>query len=273
MHNPIIGFIGAGNMAGAIIDGMLASGIPPERIWVCDRNQEKRDVFANKGLQATAVVQDLIQACDVVTLAVKPQVLKSVIQPLASEFQARNPLIVSVVAGVTAQSIDRWLGGDFAIVRTMPNTPALVMSGATGLFANARVSETMKAAIEGVFAGIGAAVWVETEEDLHAVTAASGSAPAYFFRFMEAMQKTAQAQGLSPQEARDLIVQTALGAARMVQETGESPADLRRKVCSPKGTTERAIQSFEQDDIDAVVKRAMTACYDRSVELSRELAD
>lgn len=273
MHDPTIGFIGAGNMAGAIIDGMLASGFPADRIWVCDRNEDKREAFDHKGLHATADNAELIRACDIVVLAVKPQVLKSVIEPLTNEFQARKPLVVSVAAGVTAESIDRWIGGGFAIVRTMPNTPSLVMTGSTGLYANDPVKDDEKKAVESIFTGIGTAVWVEHENDLHAVTATSGSAPAYFFRFMEAMQKTAEAQGLDADTARALIVQTALGAAKMVKETGDSPAELRRKVCSPKGTTEQAIMSFERDDIDAVVARAMEACHHRSIELSEELAD
>jgi len=273
MHDPTIGFIGAGNMAGAIIDGMLASGFPADRIWICDRNEDKRLAFDHKGLHATTDNATLIRACDIVVLAVKPQVLKSVIEPLASEFQARKPLVVSVAAGVTAESIDRWIGDGFAIVRTMPNTPALVMTGSTGLYANAKVGEGEMTAVENIFSGIGTAVWVDREDDLHAVTAASGSAPAYFFRFMEAMQKAAESQGLDAATASALIAQTALGAAKMVQETGESPAELRRKVCSPKGTTEQAIMSFERDDIDAVVARAMEACHHRSIELSKALAD
>lgn len=273
MNDPIIGFIGAGNMAGAIIDGMLAGGFPADRIWVCDPSQEKRDAFDHKGLHATTDNAELIQACDVVVLAVKPQMLKEVVQPVAGVFQSRRPVVVSVAAGVTAKSIDGWIGGGFAIVRTMPNTPALVMTGATGLYANDKVNDAEKNAVQSIFSGIGTAVWVESEDDLHAVTAASGSAPAYFFRFMEAMQKAAEEQGLNAGTAQALIVQTALGAARMVKETGESPAELRRKVCSPKGTTEQAIMSFERDDIDAVVARAMEACHHRSIELSKELAD
>lgn len=273
MQDPTIGFIGAGNMAGAIIDGMLAGGFPEDRIWVCDPSEDKRQAFDRKGLHATDDNATLVRACDIVVLAVKPQVLKAVVEPLASEFQAHKPLVVSVAAGVTGESIDRWIGGGAAIVRTMPNTPALVMTGATGLHANARVGDAEKATVEGIFAGIGTAVWVDSEDDLHAVTAASGSAPAYFFRFMEAMQKAAEAQGLDAGTALELIAQTALGAAKMVKETGEAPAELRRKVTSPKGTTEQAILSFERDDIDAVVARAMEACHHRSIELSKALAD
>jgi len=272
-QQPIIGFIGAGNMAGAIIDGMLASGYPADRIWVCDRNAPKRDAFAAKGLHTTDDNQRLIEASEAVVLAVKPQVLKQVLEPLRNAFQVRKPLVISVAASVTAEAIDRWLGGDLAVIRTMPNTPSLVMTGATGLYANAAVDASERSAIEQVFSAIGIAVWVEDEEAIHSITATSGSAPAYFFRFMEAMQKAAETAGLDAETAQKLIVQTAMGAARMVEQTGQTPAQLRQKVCSPKGTTEQAILSFEQDQIDAVVARAMQACIDRSKVLSRELAD
>lgn len=272
-QQPIIGFIGAGNMAGAIIDGMLASGYPADRIWVCDRDAPKRDAFAAKGLNATDDNGRLIDVCEAVVLAVKPQVLKQVLEPLRAAFQARKPLLVSVAAGVTVESIDRWLGGGAAVIRTMPNTPALVMTGATGLYANEAVDASERTAIEAIFSAIGVAVWVPDEDALHSVTATSGSAPAYFFRFMEAMQKAAEDAGLDADTAQKLIVQTAMGAARMVEQTGESPAQLRQKVTSPKGTTEQAILSFERDDIDAVVARAMQACMDRSRVLSQELAE
>lgn len=273
MQAATIGFLGAGNMAGAIINGMLASGFDAQRIRICDRNAPKRADFERKGLVATADAAELVAACDILVLAVKPQVLKSVLEPLVPLFQTRRPLVVSVAAGVTAESIDRWLGGNFAIVRTMPNTPSLVLTGATGLFANAGVSAAERDTVQQIFDGIGATLWVDNEDDLHAVTATSGSAPAYFFRFMEAMQKAAERQGLDADSARALIVQTALGAARLVQETGQMPAELRRQVCSPNGTTERAILSFEADDLDAMVDRAMQACRVRSIELSEELAD
>lgn len=273
MQAATIGFLGAGNMAGAIIHGMLASGFDAARIQVCDRNEPKRTEFERLGVIATSDARALVAACDILVLAVKPQVLKSVLEPLAADFQQRRPLVVSVAAGVSAQSIDRWLGGDFAIVRTMPNTPSLVLTGATGLFANARVSASERDQIQEIFDSVGATLWVDNESDLHAVTAASGSAPAYFFRFMEAMQKAAEQQGLDAASAQALIVQTALGAARMVQDTGQTPAQLRRQVCSPNGTTERAIRSFEADDLDAMVDRAMQACRARSIELSEELAD
>jgi pyrroline-5-carboxylate reductase len=222
-------------------------------------------------VHTTGQASALLPACSVLVLAVKPQILKSVIEPLAAAVQQHQPLIVSVAAGVSAESIDRWLGGNTAIVRTMPNTPALVQTGATGLFANDRLSDALRETIDAMFKSIGVTVWVEREDDLHAVTAAGGSAPAYFFRFMEAMVKAAQTQGLTEQQALQLIAQTCLGAAKMVQQTGEAPDALKRRVMSPKGTTEQAILRFDGGGLDALVQSAMDACHQRSVELSREL--
>lgn len=272
MQHPTIGFIGGGNMATAIINGMLASGYPAERIHVCDPNIDQLAPLAERGVHTTSQATTLLPGCEVVTLAVKPQILRTVIEPLAGLVQQHQPLIVSVAAGVTAESIDAWLGGGTAIIRTMPNTPALVLSGATGLYANERVSQPMRDSIDAIFKAIGVTVWVEQEADLHAVTAAGGSAPAYFFRFMEAMSKAAQKQGLTEDQALQLIVQTCLGAAKMVQQTGENPAELKRRVMSPKGTTEQAILRFDEGGLDALVQEAMDACVTRSIELSKELA-
>lgn len=271
MQHPTIGFIGGGNMATAIINGMLASGYPAGRIWACDPNADQLAPLAKAGVNTTDQATALLPDCDVITLAVKPQILKSVIEPLADLVKQHQPLIVSVAAGVSAESIDRWLGGNTAIIRTMPNTPALVQTGATGLYANNRVSPGMRDSVDGIFKAIGVTVWVDQEADLHAVTAAGGSAPAYFFRFMEAMSKAAQKQGLSEDQALQLIVQTCLGAAKMVQQTGENPAELKRRVMSPKGTTEQAILRFDEGGLDALVEDAMDACLTRSIELSKEL--
>lgn len=268
-----LGFIGAGNMAGAIINGLLNSGFEAQRLWVCDLDEAKLADFASKGCQTTQSAETLMSEADAVLLAVKPQVLKAVISPLAEIAQAKQPLILSVVAAISEQSINAWLGGNLAIVRTMPNTPALLQAGATGLFANKQVKAEHKAFAENIFQGIGEYIWVDDEHLLHSVTAAAGSAPAYFFRFAEAMTKAALAQGLDETQARTLIGQTMLGAAKMVMETDESIGQMRENVCSPNGTTERAILSFNENNIDELVSKAMQACFDRSIELSEQLAD
>lgn len=268
-----LGFIGAGNMAGAIINGLISSGFDAKRLMICDLDDAKLSDFANKGCQTTLSAETLMTEADAVLLAVKPQVLKTVIAPLANIAQQKQPLILSVVAAISEASINQWLGGNLAIVRTMPNTPALLQAGATGLFANEKVSQTNKDFAESIFKGIGEFIWVNDENLLHSVTAAAGSAPAYFFRFAESMTKAALKQGLDEQQARTLIGQTMLGAAKMVMETDESIGQMRQNVCSPNGTTERAIMSFDANNIDELVEQAMQACFDRSVELSEQLAD
>jgi len=268
-----LGFLGAGNMAGAIIQGLLNSGFPAQSLTICDRNEEKRDIFANQGCNVTSIAEELFSQVDCVLVAVKPQVLKQVLQPLATVAQKHKPLILSVVAAISEQSINQWLGGGLSIIRTMPNTPALVQAGATGLFSNKLVLTEHREFAESVFSGIGTYSWVDNEDLLHSVTAAAGSAPAYFFRFAEAMELAAKEQGLSNIQARTLIGQTMLGAAKMIMETDESISQMRKNVCSPNGTTERAIQSFDEDNINAVVEKAMQACFDRSVELSKLLAE
>lgn len=268
-----LGFLGAGNMAGAIIHGLLDSGFAAQDLIICDRNADKLTPFADQGAQTTQNADELFRHADAIVLAVKPQVLKTVIVPLAELAQQRKPLILSVVAAIPATSIEAWLGGELPIIRTMPNTPSLVQAGATGLFANERVTDEQKTFAESVFNSIGRYAWVEQEDQLHAVTATAGSAPAYFFQFAESMQKVALDLGLNDEQARTLIGQTMLGAAKMILDTDTGIEQMRKNVCSPNGTTERAILSFQDDDIDAVVRRAMTACIDRSVELSRELGD
>lgn len=260
-------------MAGAIIHGLLNGGFKAENLNICDLNEAQLAPFAALGCSVTKDAHSIIKNSDAVLLAVKPQVLKNVIEPLASTAQKHQPLILSIVAAIPETSINRWLGGQLAIIRTMPNTPALLQAGATGLFANAHTNSEHKAFAESVFSAIGQFTWVDNEDLLHAVTAASGSAPAYFFRFAEAMMKTALNQGLNQEQARILIGQTMLGAAKMIAETDESIGQMRINVCSPNGTTERAINSFNDNNIDAVVEQAMAACFDRSIELSDLLAD
>jgi pyrroline-5-carboxylate reductase len=267
-----LGFLGAGNMAGAIIQGLLNNGFDASKLTICDMNADKLVSFAQQGCNITPNASDLFN-CEAVLLAVKPQVLKDIISPLAETAQQHKPLILSVVAAIDARSIEHWLGGDLAVIRTMPNTPALVMAGATGLYANTNASTKHKQFAESIFESIGQYAWVDDEALLHSVTAAAGSAPAYFFRFAEAMIKTATLQGLTKAQARTLIGQTMLGAAKMINETQTSVDQMRINVCSPNGTTERAINSFDADNIDQVVENAMKACFDRSIELSELLGE
>ena len=212
-------------------------------------------------------------AADVVVLAVKPQVLKAVSTALAASVQQKQPLIVSVAAGITTSSLDQWLGGNTAIVRCMPNTPALVQTGASGLFANSAVSSAQKQQAETVLQATGIALWVDAENQLDAVTAVSGSGPAYYFLMMEAMIASGQKLGLSQEVATQLTLQTALGAAKMAQASDVDPAELRRRVTSPNGTTEQAIKRFIAGGLPELVDQALVSCNDRSVELANELGD
>jgi len=206
-------------------------------------------------------------------LAVKPQVLQTVCKHIQPSIQAQQPLIISVAAGIRTEDINRWLGDHQAIVRAMPNTPALIQSGATGLFANAQVTAQQKEHAEHIMRAAGLTVWVEQENKIDAVTALSGSGPAYYFLFMEAMEHAAQELGLDPKTAHLLTMQTALGAAKMVLESSDDCATLRKNVTSPNGTTEKAIQTFEAEGLRTMVAKAMQAAHHRANELANELGD
>lgn len=222
-------------------------------------------------VNTSATNDALIAAVDVVVLAVKPQVIAAVIQASKASFDKAGILLVSIAAGINQQSLSKWVGADKAIVRCMPNTPALVQTGATGLHANKNVNEEQHDLAENIMRSVGIAVWVENESELDAVTAVSGSGYTYFFLLMEAMEKSALELGLSQHTAQLLIEQTALGAARIALESTESPGTLRNRVTSPGGTTEQAIKTFEQGGFTELVKQALQAANDRSISLSKEL--
>nr|WP_211218334.1 MULTISPECIES: pyrroline-5-carboxylate reductase [Spongiibacter] len=267
-----IGFIGGGNMAASIIGGLLTSGVDARQLRAGDPSQESLDRLASLGPITTSQDNlDIIPGCDVLVMAVKPQLMKVVCAGIADTVQASKPLIISIAAGVTSDSLNQWLGGNLAIVRCMPNTPALLRCGATGLFANTAVSEIQRQQAQQILDAVGLALWVEQESELDAVTAVSGSGPAYFFLMMEAMQASGEALGLSPDVAKQLSQQTALGAARMALESDVDVAELRRRVTSPKGTTERAITIFEDGGFRALVQQALQGAADRADELGREL--
>jgi pyrroline-5-carboxylate reductase len=272
MKQQTLGFIGAGNMASSLIAGLLADGYPAQHIWASDVDAEKlARLHARFGIHTATDNQVVVENSQILILAVKPQTMQAVAREIGAAVGRCKPLIISLAAGVTEAAIDRWLGSGHAIVRCMPNTPALVKTGATALHGNAKISADQRNRAEAVLRSVGVAVWVEREELLDSVTALSGSGPAYFFLLMEAMEDAAVALGLDPQTARLLTQQTALGAARVAIESEESPAGLRQRVTSPGGTTEQAIGSFEKAGLRALVLEAMTAARDRAVELSRRL--
>ncbi|MEI6145824.1 MAG: pyrroline-5-carboxylate reductase [Methylococcales bacterium] len=270
MNTQKIGFIGGGNMASSLISGLIASGHSPEHLWVSDINSETLKALAENLNVNTSVNNDqVINEVDVVVFAVKPQTLSDVAKSAAAVIKEKKALIVSIAAGISQQSLTDWLGADAAIVRCMPNTPALVLTGATALHANAKVSAEQRSLAENIMRSVGIALWVKEESDLDAVTAVSGSGPAYFFLLMEAMEKAAVELGLTQDTASLLVQQTALGAAKIALESSESPEQLRKRVTSPGGTTQQAISTFEQGGFTELVSKALHAARDRSIEMSK----
>ncbi len=267
-----IGIIGAGNMARSLAGGLIANGYARENLRLSDPDaSQRRGAESALGLTILADNRKLAAGCDVLVLAVKPQVLHDVAGEIAAAVQARKPLVVSVAAGIRIADLERWLGGSLAVVRVMPNTAALIGSGASGLFANSRVSAAQRDEAESILRAVGVTVWVPNESLIDTVTAVSGSGPAYFFLVMEALEKAAIKHGLDPQTARLLTLETAYGAAKMALEGQEEPAALRRRVTSPGGTTERAIQALERGQLEHIVDDAVAAAIERARELANVL--
>jgi pyrroline-5-carboxylate reductase len=272
--SPTISFIGAGNMASAIIGGMLDSGFKAANIWVsAPDDNHLQSIRKQFGVSVTTDNRYCAEQADMVVLAVKPQVMASVCSDIAPVVQNTRPLMVSIAAGLEASTLDEWLGGGLPLVRVMPNTPSLVGKGAAGLYANDQVKEKQKAMVESVFNSIGSALWVDDESLLHAVTALSGSGPAYFFLMLEALEEAATDAGIAGETARALAIQTMAGAAEMAGRSEHDPGQLKRNVMSPGGTTEQAIQTFEEGGLRDLVKKAYSAAYKRSGEMAKELAN
>lgn len=271
--SPTISFIGAGNMASAIIGGMLDSGYQAADIWVSAPDDDHLQAIRKRfGVSVTTDNRFCAQQADLVVLAVKPQVMADVCRDIAPVVQNTRPLLVSIAAGLTADTLDQWLGGGLPLIRVMPNTPALVGKGAAGLFANAQVKEDQKQQVATMFESIGSALWVDDEELLHGVTALSGSGPAYFFLMLEALEAAATDAGIEAATARQLAIQTMAGAAEMAARSESDPGQLKRNVMSPGGTTEQAIHTFEDGGLRELVHKAFDAALKRSQEMASELA-
>ncbi len=271
MKTTKIGFIGGGNMAASLVNGLVASGHEPQQLWVSDINpQTLANLKSTLDINVSDSNLDVVNAVDVVVLAVKPQVLAQIAKEICPCLHP-GQLVVSIATGITLASLSQWLCTETPIVRCMPNTPALVLTGATALHANANVSTDQRDLAETIMRAVGIALWVDKESDLDAVTAVSGSGPAYFFLLMEAMEKAAIDLGLSAETARLLIQQTALGAAKIALESPETPAELRKRVTSPGGTTQRALEAFERGGFTELVAQALHAAKDRSVAMSQEM--
>jgi pyrroline-5-carboxylate reductase len=274
MNDTTLTFIGGGNMASSLIGGLIADGWDPACIKVADTSPQRLQQLSEQfAIATTTSNSNAADHADVIVLAVKPQIIKSVAQELADIVMQQQPLVISIAAGIPAAALGNWLGKSAAIVRTMPNTPAMVQSGATALYANAGVSEDQRSIAESILRAVGVAIWVDDEAQMDAVTALSGSGPAYFFLFMEALQAAGQELGLAEDTARLLALQTAFGAAKMALESNEDAASLRRQVTSPGGTTEHAIHTFQEGGFESLVSKALLAAADRSRELAAKFGN
>ncbi len=259
-------------MGRCLIGGLVADGYSPQSIHVVDPDKETAQRLAADFQITTHLIPDhALKEADAVVLAVKPQTIGAATNNIKAPLGNARPLIISIAAGIRTATIKHMLGDDFPVVRTMPNTPALVGSAATALFATPDVTEEQRATAESILRAVGVILWLEDESMMDAITAVSGSGPAYFFRMMEAMEKAAVKLGLTENEARLLTVQTAFGAAKMALESPVDPATLRTQVTSPGGTTEEALKIFNSHHIDAIFEQAIYAARNRSVEIANEL--
>lgn len=268
--NCNISFIGGGNMAQALIGGLIARGMPSTRITVADPVEKIRLLLEEKDVHVTEDNQAAIRDADIVVFAVKPQVLASVLQPLKGQFEGK--LVISIVAGAEIATISALLDTD-RVVRVMPNTPALVQTGAHGLYAHDAVDSKDRELASQVLAATGLTIWVNSEAQIDAVTAVSGSGPAYFFYMMESMIRAGKNLGLDDKVATALTLQTALGAAQMAITSSNTPAELRKNVTSPNGTTQAALEVFDRAQVSQNIQAALAAAKTRSQELAAELSD
>ncbi len=268
--NCNITFIGGGNMAQALIGGLLARGLPATRITVSDPVEKIRLLLAEKDVHTTDDNLAAIRDADIVLLAVKPQYLANILKALKGQLEGK--LVISIVAGAEISTIAYVLETE-RVVRVMPNTPALVQTGAHGLFAKEAVTLQDRELASQVMASTGLTIWVNSEAQIDAVTAVSGSGPAYFFYMMESMIRAGKNLGLDEKVATALTLQTALGAAQMAITSSNTPAELRKNVTSPNGTTQAAIEVFDHAHISQNIQAALAAAQKRSQELAQELSD
>jgi len=266
-------FIGGGNMASCLVGGTIANGFDPDDILVSEPNEASRNRLKKEfGIAVSEDNQAAVANATVVVLAVKPQIMRKVTMALAPALKD-HAVVVSIAAGISVESLQGWLGSSVSIIRAMPNTPSLVLAGATALFANPLATAPQKDIVSKIFQAVGYCCWVNREDQINAVIAVSGSGPAYFFRILEIMQQVGQELGLSEEIARELASHTALGASQMAKQSASSPAELRRQVTSPGGTTERALSTFQKEGLETIFRRAMTSALERAEEMSEDFSD
>ncbi len=268
---PHIAFIGGGNMARSLIGGLVKRGIEPSTLHVAEPVAALRDALARDfGVDVHEEASQAVALAETWLFAIKPQVMRDLCSSLAAHARKTHPLVVSIAAGITSTQLRRWLEAELPVIRAMPNTPALLGAGVTGLFATGNVQAEQREAAEQLLSAAGATVWTDDETLMDAVTAVSGSGPAYVFLLAEAMEAAAREQGLPADAARTLVLQTVLGAARMLTESGEPPDELRRRVTSPNGTTQAALETFEAGGFRTLVNAAIRAAAERGRQLSAD---
>lgn len=272
MSNDYIGFIGGGNMTRAIAAGLIEGHYPADDLLIAEPAIEQRAVLARDlpGVIIEESNEAVANRAGTLVLAVKPQVMRQVCRDLANVVQKAQPLIVSVAAGIRSGDIDEWLGGDLAVVRVMPNQPALLRLGASGLFANTRTSDEQKQRAVRILSAVGHVVSVSSDADIDAVTAISGTGPAYFYLLIDMMIKAAQDMGLDAQAAQILTIETAKGAAAIADAEDETMESLIERVRSPGGTTTAAFDSLDADQVRDIFARAFIAARDRAMALADE---
>ena len=259
-------------MARSLIGGMIATGVSNQNISVSEPKADLREKLNEDfGINASEENTAVAKGADVIVLAVKPQILQEVVTPLGSLVAEARPLLISVAAGVTCLSIERWVGGRPALIRVMPNTPALIGAGISALYANSNVGVDQRALAEKIMAAVGKTIWIKEESLMDAVTAVSGSGPAYFFYVMQAIYDAAVKEGLDTQTARLLSLETALGAARLAVDSSEDPGSLQAQVTSPGGTTEAAINVLNNSGVRDALQKAVSAARARGGELAKLL--
>jgi pyrroline-5-carboxylate reductase len=272
LKSTTIAFIGAGNMAQCLIGGMIAGGVSPSRLWATNRSDDLLTPLKQLGIHTTTDNKTAASVADVIVLAVKPNSVHAVAVELLPIIQTKQLLVISIAAGIRASTLQQWLGKNTPIVRAMPNTPALLRAGVTGLYATGNANAADRQMAEDIMSAVGTCVWLDKEHLMDVLTAVSGCGPAYFFLVMEAMEKAAKELGLSSESVHLLTVQTAIGAAKMADQPNTDPAALRRQVTSPNGVTECAIQIFEQGGLVELFQKALSAAVARSEEMADQLS-
>lgn len=261
-------------MSRSLIGGLINNGVKTERLLATDPDAKQRQNITQQfGINTLENNEEAVANADVIVLAVKPQVMHQVVSNLSNAVKGSSKMLISIAAGINLNSLSEWLEEPAAVIRVMPNTPALIQAGAAALFANEHTTASQKNTAEAMMRSVGTAIWVETEDLMDTVTALSGSGPAYFFYFMEAMEKAAIDMGLNNEQARLLTIETALGAAKMALLSASDLAELRKQVTSPGGTTEQALNTFQQGKLEELVQEAMNAAKERSIELSKLLGE